>query len=268
MERRIENNEDVFVIDVFHLIKILWKRAWLIIMAGALCAALAFAYTTYFIVPQYSASILLYVNNRSVSIGSTSVSISASEISAAQSLVDTYIVILNNRTTMTEVAERSGLDYNYAQLMGMVSASGVEGTEIFKVKVTCDDPYEAAIIANCIADVLPERIADIIEGSSMRIVDSAVVNTGKVSPNITQKTTMGFLVGCMLSAMLVVLFYILDDTIHNDEYITNNYDIPILARVPDLAADKSKHGYNKYYKYYRYSYKSYAGEDSKRGDEK
>ncbi len=267
MEKKERNNEEYYVIDLFHILKVLWKRAWLIILTGILAAAMLFAYTTFFIAPKYSASVLLYVNNRSISLGSTSVSISASEISAAQSLVDTYIVILNNRTTMTEVAKRSGLGYSYGQLMGMVQASEVTGTEIFRVKVTCTDPYEAAIIANCIAEVLPERIANIIEGSSMRIVDSAVVNTAKVSPNVTKNTTMGFIMGCMIACAIIVIFSIFDDTIYSEEYILQNYDLPILARVPDLTSDKSSKGY----RYYRYSYyyKSYGESDrEKRGSEK
>ena len=259
MEKRKENNEE-YVIDVFQLLKALWRRAYLIILAGVLAGAIALAYTTLLVAPKYSASVLLYVNNRSISLGSTSVSISASEISAAQSLVDTYIVILNNRTTMAEVAERSGLDYTYGQIMGMVNASAVAGTEVFRVSVTCEDPYDAATIANCIADVLPERIADIIEGSSMRIVDSAVVNNGKVSPNVTRNATLGFVLGCMIACAIIALLVLLDDTIRNDEYILQNYDLPILARVPDLSPDKkSKKGY------YKYSYKLYGG-DEMRGD--
>ena len=52
---------------------------------------------------MYTASALMYVNNNSLSVGSTKVSLSYSDLTAAKSLVDTYVVILNARTTLNEV---------------------------------------------------------------------------------------------------------------------------------------------------------------------
>ena len=148
---------------------------------------------------------------------------------------------------MEEVIERSDIDYTPDQLRGMISSKKLEGTEIFTVTVTADDPYEAAHIANSISEVLPHRVEDIIDGSSMRIVDSAVVQPGKISPNITQKTAIGFVFGCALAAALIVLITMFDDTIRDEDYLSDNYPLPILSCIPDLngtaSNDKYKYGY-------------------------
>lgn len=244
-----KTNQEYYVIDLLRILKFLWHKAIIILIIGVIVAATVLCYTVFAVAPQYSASIMLYVNNNSISIGSTSVSISASELSAAQSLVDTYIVILNNRTTMEEVAERTQLGYSPNQLMGMVTSNQVNGTEVFKVTVTTDDPYEAAQIANCIAEVLPLRIAEIIEGSSMRIVDTAVVNMQKVSPSVTRNTAAGFVLGCLGACALFAVVVFFDDTIRNEDNIAQTYGLPVLAKIPNMAFSEDGKKYE-YYKAY------------------
>lgn len=259
MENKQFNNREEYTIDLLYLAKALVKKAWFLILMGIIVGALAFGYTSNFMTPMYSSSVLLYVNNSSLSLGN--VSISASELSAAQSLVDTYVVILNNRTTMEEVAEHAGVDCSAGELMGMVSAEQVNGTEVFRVTVTTDSPQKAKRIANSIAEVLPGRVQDIIDGSSMRIVDSAVVNHNPVSPNITRNTALGVFMGVVLGAVFVVIFALLDDTIRGVDHLTQNYNVPVLAKIPDLVYEETLKKGN----YYRYEYRKH---DKKRKGER
>ena len=248
---KVTTNE-YYTIDLLHIVKTLWRKAWIIIICGLLCAAIGFSYASFGIAPKYSSSIMLYVNNSSLSLGNTSFNISASDISAAQSLVKTYIVMLENRTTLEEVIEKSDVDYNYKELKQKIAASSVNDTEVLKVTVTTEDPYESEKIANCIAEVLPQRISEIIEGSSMAVVDSAIANPNKVSPSITNYTAIGFILGVLASVIVLVILDLMDDTIHDEDYIINTYNYPILAKVPNLINTNAK-GRN----YYSQSYKTY-----------
>lgn len=257
MEKTESFNKEYMTIDLLHIAKALLQRWWLIALSGFLAAVIGFSIAAFAITPKYSASIMLYVNNNSFSVGSTSFSISSSEIVAAQSLVKTYSVLLKNRTTLERVAEKAEVSYTTAELSGMITASSADETEVMKVTVTCEDPYEAALIANSIAEVLPVRVSEIVEGSSMAVVDSAVPRLGKVSPSITRHTAIGFIIGAMLSVLVLVIMAIMDDTIHDEEYLLQNYEYPILAKVPDLLSSGTK-------KYAYYSQKKRT--DVKAGD--
>jgi capsular polysaccharide biosynthesis protein len=195
---------------------------------------------------------MLYVNNSSFSLGNTEFSISSSEISAAQSLVKTYAEILDNRTTLERVIEKAGVDYGYEQLSDMIVAAPSNDTEIMKVTVTTTDPNESAKIANSIAEVLPARIAEIIDGATMEVVDYAVPNHQKVSPSITKYTAIGMILGVLLACGVLTVLAILDDTIHDEDYVLRTYDYPILATVPDLVGS----GCKRYGYYSRYGYGS------------
>lgn len=238
--------KEYYTIDVMHILKVLRSRAWLIILCGLMAAVMGFSFAAFFITPTYSSSIMLYVNNSSFSLGNTNFSITASEINAAQSLVKTYREILNNRTTLERVIERTGVPYSYKQLSSMIEASSSNGTEIMKVTVTTTNPYESAKIANGIAEVLPVRVSEIIDGASMEVVDSAIPVFDKVAPNITKFTAVGLIGGVLLAAGVIIVFVLLDDTIHDEEYILQNYEYPILAKVPNLLNSGNKR-YGYYY---------------------
>lgn len=247
MNKKDVTVNEYYTIDLAHIFKSLLKRIWLIGLSGFLAAVCCFVWAAFLISPTYSSSIMLYVNNSSFSLGNTSFSISSSEISAAQSLVKTYAELLNNRTTLERVVEKSGLDYTYKELSKMITAAPANETEIMRVTITAEDPYHAAKLANTIAEVLPDRISEIIDGASMEVVDSAIPNLDKIAPSISKYTVVGFIAGFVIMAIIVVIMALMDDTIHDEEYILKTYDYPILAKIPDLVnAGGSKYGY--YYK--------------------
>lgn len=242
-----KRNRDYYTIDIIHIVKTLWKHIWLIIVSAIVGAVIGFSCANFLIAPTYSSSVLLYVNNTSFSLGNTDFSISSSQISAAQSLVKTYTVILDNRTTYERVIQKSGVSYTPTQLAKMVQAGAVNGTEIMEVTVTSADPYEAALIANCIAEVLPHRISEIIEGASMEVVDTAEPNLKKIAPSVTKYTMIGLVLGALIASAVWAVVALIDDTIHDEEYILQNYSFPVLAKIPDLSADDSG----------RYDYRAY-----------
>ncbi len=255
-----KNFKDYYVIDFAHITKAIFQKMWAIIISAVLTAAIGFSIAAFLIEPQYSSSVRLYVNNSSISIGSASLSISSSEISAAQSLVRTYIVILKDQTTLEQVIEKAELSYTHEELYDMIEAYSVDDTEVMKVVITSKDPYEASKIANCIADVLQVRIAEIIKGTSMEVVGYATPNLHKISPSIVQYTAIGFVLGLLLAILVVVIAALKDNTIHDEDYLLKAEDYPILAKVPDLFDD----GYKKYGKHSKYGDKKYGYYSDKR----
>lgn len=240
MEKQEKNTKEYYTIDVLHIVKSLWRRAWVIALCGLLAAAIGFSMAAFLIAPTYSSYIKLYVNNSSFSLGNTSFSISSSELTAAQSLVRTYGEILDSRSTLQRVIEKAGVDYSWKSLSNMITYKPSNETEIMLVTVTCENPYEASKIANTIAEVLPVRISEIIDGASMEVVDSAIPDTEKVAPSITQYTAIGMALGVLVSIFGLTVLALLDDTIHDEEYVLNTYDYPILGKVPNLLNAGSK----------------------------
>ena len=240
-------------IDLLELAKVLWKNILAIALVAVLLGCAAFGYTAFMVPPQYQATASLYVNNSSFSLGNTSFSISSSDLTASNSLVSVYLYILESRTTMEEVIKEADLSYTPEQLSRMISAKGVTSTGAFEVTVTSSNPTEVELIANTIAQVLPDRIAEIVDGTSVRIVDYAIIPSSRSGPNIVKNTAMGIVAGAVLCAAVIVLRFMLDGK--SKEMIKSNEDlhamypgIMVLAMIPDMRVPEKKNGY--YSSYY------------------
>lgn len=239
------NNREEMELDFLRLLGVLWRKAWVIALTTIVFGVCALIVNTAFITPRYKATAMMYVNSSSISVGSTKLSISQAELTAAQSLVDTYIVILNTRTTLEEVIAQSGVNYRYEELKKMISASAVNSTEVFSVEVTSRDPKEAELLANTITYVLPERISSVVEGSSVRIVDSAVEPVKKASPRTVLNTVICMVLGAILACIAVTVGELMDRKIHGSDYLIQTYDIPLLAVIPDLLSSGNTGDYSK-----------------------
>ena len=249
MRETKQGKNDVVVIDVKRVFGAVWHRIWMILLVAVLCALVVFLGSFYLIAPKYESAAMFYVNNSNFSLGDASLSISTGDITAAKSLVESYIVILDTRTTLNEVIDYAGVDRTHVQVRDMISAEAVNATEVFEVVVTSEDPYEAEKIASAIAYILPKRISNIIEGTSAKVVDTAVVAARPSSPNYTANTVLGFVLGVLGCVMVVALREMADITIRTEEDITRTVSHPVLTAIPNMA-QSSKSAY-----YYSYSQK-------------
>lgn len=241
--------EEDLEIDIYKLIKALWRKAWVIILSVFLCGGIALGITHYWVEPLYQSSAQMYVNNSSLSSDTTSSNISSSDISASKSLVDTYIVILESRQVIEEIIKKAEVDLSYEQLVAMITAKSVSSTEIFEVSVTDTDPYRAEKIANTIAGILPEKISSIVEGSTVKIIDYGVIPAWQSSPSLVTNSLIGALIGLLLSVGIIIFLELNDTVIRDENFLLTHYeDIPLLAIIPDID---SKENTNTYYDAYR-----------------
>ena len=253
------NNLEEDTIDLLELAKAIWKNILIIALVAVLFGSAAFGCTAFLIEPEYQATASLYVNNSSFSFGATSFSISSSDLNASNSLVAVYIYILESRTTMEDVIKQADLTYTPEELSKMVEAKGVNSTGAFEVTVTSTNPSEAELIANTIAKILPDRISEIVDGSSVRIVDYAIIPSHRSGPSVVKNTAIGILAGGFLAAAIVVIRFLMKDSskdmVQSADDLRQMYpDIQVLAMIPDMRVSEKKNGY----------YSSYYGQADKK----
>lgn len=230
-------------IDLKRLALFLWSRMWLILLVAVIFAVAAFSYAYLFITPTYSASVQLYVNNNYMD----SPGFTSTQLSAAQDLAETYMVIMKSRPVLEGVREKTGLNYTDGQLRGMIQAAAVNETEVFRVTVVSTDYRHATLIANAIADVLPDRISAVVEGSSVRLVEGAIENPNPIGPSYKRYALIGALAGALLTVSILAVANLLDTRIVSEEYLTKVYgDYPLLAVIPGTEESKSN-SYKGYY---------------------
>ena len=232
-------HENTNEIDLREFGRRLFKRVWLIVLCAVLVGACTFIYTKVVVKPMYKASISVYVNNNSQK-GSQAVS--SQDLAVAIRLAETYVNIIRSDRVLEKVIAETGLSVTPAQLRTLISAEPVKDTEMFNVTVTTAMPQVSADIANVIADIAPAEIANIIEGSSAKIIDYAKVPTAPVSPNVMVNTVVGIMVGLILAVAYIFAEMLLDASVRNEEDLMRISQLPVLGRIPDISVESQKSG--------------------------
>lgn len=237
-------------IDLQELL-LFFLRKWLVIVLCLLIgASAAMGFTWKFVTPMYQAEITIYVNNRRTE---NKEYLSNADLYAAKSLVNTYISIVKSDRVLDKVAESLTGQFTTDELYASIRAVQLNDTEIFCVKVLRDNPEDAALIANAVADVAPYEISDLIEGTSARVIDTAKVPTGRFSPSYSLVTVTGGLIGLVVAIVFLTVYYLTDTRIKDENDLTGLFNLPILGRIPDFGYTSSGNSYGYAKKGYGYS---------------
>lgn len=214
------------------IINILKKRVVGIAIVGLIGTAIMFGYTNLFLTTQYTATAKLYVYNGTASKNY----LSSADLTAAQSLVNSYIVVMKSDTLLDEVSSRLQADYEgltATQIRSMLSAASINQTEAFKVSITSDNPRMSMDVVNTLVDCLPDEFKRVVKVGAIEIIDKAKLPTEPEWP-LKRNMMLGALAGIILSSALFVLLAIWDRTVYDKSALTDNFDIPIIGAIPDI----------------------------------
>lgn len=239
--------DNIKEINLAELISAVVQKIWLIVLCAVIAGGLSYTYTSNFITPLYRSRVTIYVNNTVMVNSSNNLAISASDLATSQRLVLTYVNILKSDRVLDKVAESIGGGLSAAHIRSMMTAGSLEETEVFEVYISHSDPQLAARIANAIAEVAPAEIANIVEGSSTKIIDRAKVAGSPYTPNKTRNTTYGIAIGAVLALCAILLQTLLDVRVKGEEDLAMISSAPVLGLIPDLAVEiKGEYGYKGY----------------------
>lgn len=237
-----ENTNEVrggIQISLAKLLQCYLRRLWLILLCTAVTGVGAYLYTQKMITPLYAAKATIYVSNLK-NAESEQEFVSGSNISTAKMLVGTYMSVIQSDRVLTAVVEKSGVGYSADYVRALMLLAQEGDTEIFSVTVRHRDPQTAAEIANAVAEYAPAEIANIVEGSSAKTLDTAKVPTYPYYPNVQNNTSIGCVVGLLASLIFLTLQFLLDGRLKDAETLEQTFDLPVLGEIPDFRSQDNK----------------------------
>lgn len=203
------------------------RLIWIVLgfLAGALAAGLI---TFYLITPQYTATSKMYM----VSSSSQSV-VDLTDLNIGQSLSKDYVELLKTRPIIESVIEEQGLDYNYSELLSMLSMSTVSDTRIIAIRATSKDPEEAMNIANALADKGVKELPKLMETPQPHIAEYAIIPINPSSPSLTKNIMIGALIGMIIMLGIFTIQFMLDDTFKTADDIEREFGVIPLTVIPE-----------------------------------
>ncbi len=219
----MNEEQNAVQLNLYRLAMGVYRRLLWLLLAAVLGAGSCLLAGRFLLTPQYQSSVVLYVNNAQEK------NVYSGDLTTSRNLVDSILVILNTRETMLDIIAYAQVNYSLPEMETMISATAVNNTEFFRITVTSPDMYEAERIANAIGSVLPEHIAQVLEGSSAKVVDPAVIASKPSTPGLGRCALLGGLLGLGFALAGICLWEFFDDTLRDPRELT---DFPVLAVVP------------------------------------
>lgn len=226
MTRDVENDE--LTIDLGELLGVLWNKAYIIILAGIVLAFAAFAWTQLFITPKYTATTSMYMLTKT----DGSSGITSTDLQTGTQLTQDYMELAKSRSVLEKVIATLNLDMTAEELGSSITTENTENTRILTIKVENEDPELARDIANALREAASNKIKDIMDIDAVNTIEEANLPTSPSSPSVMKNTAIGAFLGILLSAGIIVLIFIMDDTVKTSDDVENYLGLNVLTSIP------------------------------------
>ena len=224
---QLEQQQDELEIDLKELFFELLGHWKTLLLSTVLVAAIVMVISKFILVPQYESTASLYVLSNSIT--------SIADIQIGTSLTQDYLVVVNGLPVLEQVIENLDLKENYASLGSKITLNNPANSRILEITVRDKDPDHAKAIADEMANVASDYISIKMDQSAPTIIQNGYADGKPVSPSIIKNTIIGALAGFLLAAAVVIISYLLNDTIMTGEDVEKKLGMNLLGSLPEVA---------------------------------
>lgn len=226
-ETKKHENEDN-LIDLFDVFSKVWKvirRMWVLLLL-VLCIGMVGGAVrekmTYHKKYEASASFI-------VTAGGNNGTASYYNQVTMEQLNTTFPYIITSGILNRIVANDLGLP----AVPGMISASVLEETNLFQIKVVSDDALQAYYTLQSVIKNYPSVAKYVLGDTTLKLIDETGIPTAPMTaPNYVGAAVKGGLLGCILDFVIIVLTILLRNTVKSEKDINKFLNIKYLAGIP------------------------------------
>ena len=222
-------------LDLKELFNIFWNKKLYILLIVAIFIVIGIIYTYVFVTPDYeSTTTIILAKSITTETGTESGTITTTDLTLNKNLVSTYSELIKSKTILREVINNLNINKQEAQLKSSITVSAVEDTDLIKIRVTDSDPEIAKRVAEEIADVFIEKVANgVYNVNNVQVWDEAEVATAPYNINHIKDIMIFMVVGLIIAAAYVLISNMLDTTIKSVEDVEKYIGLPVLASIPE-----------------------------------
>lgn len=224
MQEKTQEENEIDLLELFYVLLGKWKTIVLSLVLTGLCGYLI---SVFLITPQYESTSVLYVLSKSTSITSLA------DIQMGSSLTNDYVEVVTSRPIIEQVIQNLGLkEETYESLKKKVSTDNPTNTRLLKITVRDPNPQMAKAIADELADVSKSFISIKMDQAAPTVTQYGYDDGEPVTPNTVKNTVLGALIGAVLAMGVVIVSYLLNDTIMTTDDIEKKLGMTVLASIP------------------------------------
>lgn len=227
---------DVIEIDLMEVVGLLWHRIWLIMLCALFAGAVGFVLSRFVVTDQYQSTTKVYVLNRQ-----NDNTLTYSDVQLGTQLTKDFPELIKSRYVAEQVIAGWELPYRYEEFVKKISVVTQTDTRIISITITDEDPQMAQHLANEVRKVAAERIKSVMEIQAVNVVDEANLPDHPASPSVRKWTLFGALIGAFLCIAVILLHFMLDDTIKTADDIEKYLGLSTLGMIPEREDPEKPH---------------------------
>lgn len=235
------NRNEEIEINLREIFAIVMDKIAVIALVAVLGAAIAFTYTKFMVEPTYRSSTQVYVTN-SASTNTTTEQVNVGDLQSSTYLTKDYRIFVKSRPVLEQVISNLKLKLTADQLAEKISVEIPTDTRTLTISVVDKDPFIAKNIADEVYAAAKTQILN-LTGVEIKSVDGelgAELPTTPIGPNMKLNVLLGFLIGFVLAVAIIIVRFMLDDTIKAQEDVEKYLGISVLGLIPEIETPDSK----------------------------
>lgn len=223
-----KQKNDEIEIDLRQVLSVVISKLAIIIIVGVIFGLATFVYTKFFVRPTYVSQASLYVLNKQNANSATTYS----DLQSSTQLTQDYMVLVKSRTVLEKAISELGINMSYGELYQMITVTNKTNTRILDISVAGHDQYQVKEIAEKVAVVSGDSICSIMQIEKCEVFDHAVVPGAPSAPNVMRNVLIAGIIGVILTIAVVIVRFLLNDTITTSEDVERYLGLSTLALIP------------------------------------
>ena len=139
---------------------------------------------------------------------------------------------------VTRASSQKRYNLTVDDLKKMVSISNQQNSQVFAINVKSNDPKQAALVANTVADSFKDKIGNFMKINNVSIIDSAKTPDSPVGPNKKLFTLAGLVILGGLTFLTVLARELSDTTVKSPDEVTELFGMTNLGVIGHIKVMK------------------------------
>lgn len=230
-----QNANDMIEIDLREIFAVLMHWWWAIFLTAVLVGASAFGVSKFVITPTYESTTRIVILSKQ----NEKTNLTYSDVQLGTQLTKDYAELIKSRYVIEQVLAKFELDTAYDEFIKHLDVVTPADTRIIDITMTDPDPYRAKALVDEIRNVAAVRIKDVMDIEAVNLVDEGNLPDEPSNPSVPKWTMIGLFLGAFAAAGVILIRFLLDDTIKTSEDVERYLNLSTLALIPISVVEEA-----------------------------
>jgi capsular polysaccharide biosynthesis protein len=227
----MEKNDEI-EFDLLQMACYVVKKWWVVVLVALIFGIVGYLGSKLLITPEYTTNCRIYIYQKD---DQQNVTMDYTNLQIATQICNDCEIIITGQNVTKVVIDNLDLKMSASALSNRIKVESENNTRILQLEYTDTDPERAAAILNEICNVASGQIKNIMAVDAVKTIYAAEVPTTPSSDGPVKHAVIVAAIGVVLAVCVLVVLFLMDDTIRSEEDVTRFLGLSTLAAIPACA---------------------------------